>query len=438
MRPKGKSERSRTLLNNIFGSGIFKLLNVVINLLIFRYSILLIGEEEFGVWLALLSFLTWFSALEVGVSNGVRNHLTKLFADKDFSPIKSILESSYKVLIYIYFSIITVVLLASFLFPLDQLFISSELDVDFLLTFQICICFYFLHYILFFVHNVLLATHKTKLTYLGYVLQNGIILVGISACYFLEVTPSLLIFCVWISAVPLVSWSLFSWVNYNSSLKTISPSLNKIFNAKPIKISNEHRSFFIIQLCVLTLFSTDNIIIINLLSGKDVSLFNITFKYFNILIVGFNLVLLPYWASFTDAFHKKDVNWIKVHLMRLVKLWFLLILLGCGMLYFAETAFNLWIGKTINQNWNLSIFMLLSILLTMWNSIFSYFLNSISKIKLQLNLLIVAAFLNIPLTFILTESIGLEGAVLASCIALLPLSVGLPIKTYRTINLHKA
>lgn len=172
----------------------------------------------------------------------------------------------------------------------------------------------------------------------------------------------------------------------------------------------------------------------NLLSGEDVTLYNITFKYFNILIVLFNLVLLPYWASFTDAYFKADKGWITTHIQRLILVWIGIFIGGVFMFFVSSWAFKLWIGKSINADTSLSIFMLVSILLSAWNSIFSYFLNGISKVGMQKWLLILAAIINIPLSFYLVNRLGASGAIIATCISLFPTALFLPFQYRKIIN----
>jgi len=168
------------------------------------------------------------------------------------------------------------------------------------------------------------------------------------------------------------------------------------------------------------------------LSGTDVTYYNIAFKYFNILIILFNIVLLPYWSSFTEAAHRKDIKWIQTNVRRLIYLWIGISLLSIIMLLASPCAYELWIGYTINIHIELSIFMGLSILITCWNNIFSYFLNSIAATRRQMIVLIISAFANIPLSLILLDQMNTTGVIIATSIVLLPLSIALPLQ-YRSI-----
>ena len=429
----GKSNRSKTLYNNILGSGIYKAINVVFNLLIVRYAILLVGEENYGIWLALLSFLTWFSAFEVGISSSLRNKITSFFSEQKYEQIKEAIVRGYKSLLIIYSLLLAILLLCSYLFPIESLLLpDGHSVVEFKLTFKLCCFFYFGHFITFFVNSVLLATHKTKQTYLITAIQNGVLLAGLLVSYHFNYSPSLLLFCLWFSSVPFLVWAVSGIVSYKVLFRKLNPGLFDVLSAQPIKPKSTGANFFLIQLCTLIIYSTDNVILVNLLSGSDVAVYNVVFKYFNILIVLFNLVLLPYWASFADAYKTKDLGWISTHIKRLVVVWLGILMLGVLMFFISSWALSLWIGKDLNTDNILLVFMLISILLTAWNSIFSYFLNGISRVRLQMKLLLLAAIINIPLSIYLVKSMGSGGAILATCFSLVPAAVILPLQ-YKSV-----
>ncbi len=417
------SSRSIQLTRTIFGSTLLKALDVLFNFLLVRYAILFFGHEKYGLWLTLLSFFTWFSAFEFGISSSFRNKLTQQFSEQKIDEIKQWLTRGYKALLIIYLSIIIIVLLSF-------TFIGSNYNYsypDFRFAFYISFALYMIYYVFIFLQSVLLATHHTTLTYFISVVQKAILLIGILTFIELDYTPSLSFTFIWFSAIPVLIWCIASFYAYRTILKNIRPSVSKTLK-KISPFKSVKPGFFIIQICVLIIFSTDNLIILDSLSGAAVTDYNIAFKYFNILTILFNIVLLPYWASFTEASHQKDTPWIKRNIKRLIWLWVGIAALSVVMIFLSGLVYGIWIGETINISIELSIFMGAAVLINSWNNIFAYFLNSISEIKIQMRILIIAALVNIPLSFILLEYYGLTGVIVATCITLLPLSIALPIQ----------
>lgn len=419
---------TQKLVQNIFGSTIYKGLDVLFNFLLVRYAILFFGEDNYGFWLTLLSFFTWFSVVEFGISSSFRNKLTQHFADQKFHKIRLWIAKAYKASTLIYLSL-TLVFIIVFS-AVDYSFENGE--PHFNRVVQISFVLYMLHYIFFFLHTVLLATHHTRFTYLITALQKGILLLGILLFIEFQYTPSLVFACLWFSAVPVLVWSAASVFSYRTFLKNVKPHFRETFLTRSKPLKHVQKAFFLIQICTLIIYATDNLIIINQLTGKDVTVYNVTFKYFNILIIIFNIVLLPYWSSFTEAAHKKDHLWIRKNIKRLLYFWVLMAVLALCMLAVSDLAYAWWIGKPLHIPFELSIFMGISVLITCWNNIFAYFLNSVSATKWQMNVLVISALINVPLSVFLLDLMGITGVIIATSVVLLPLSVVLPIH-YRLI-----
>jgi O-antigen/teichoic acid export membrane protein len=433
--PEAVASRTKKLLFNIAGTGAIKALNIGIGFLLVRFSIQFLGEENYGVWLAMLSFFTWFSAFEVGVSSSVRNFITKAFAESNFEQIKALIEKALKALSMIYVISIAAILVASFMFPIQHFFVGDGFEIpNFSFIFRFSTVFYLSHFVFFLLNTVYFAIHRTTASFLILAIQNALLLLGVVAMIQLVDTNQFLYYAIWFSVVPAATWSIASIVSYLTSLKQAKPSFTKtVFKkSEPFKIVNW--AFFLIQICMLVIYSTDNLIIINLLGGTDVALYNIAFKYFNIIQVGFNLIIVPYWSSFTDAAHQKDVPWIKKNVSILLQIWLAFAVLAILMYLVAPTAYRLWMGKEMEIPTLLSMIMALSALLTAWIAIFSYFLNAVAELKAQRNIILVSAFINIPLSIWLLGLFGISGVIMATCVSLLPLAIVLPQQYLRVVQ----
>jgi O-antigen/teichoic acid export membrane protein len=100
----------------------------------------------------------------------------------------------------------------------------------------------------------------------------------------------------------------------------------------------------------------------------------------------------------------------------------------------APTAYRLWMGKEMEIPTLLSMIMALSALLTAWIAIFSYFLNAVAELKAQRNIILVSAFINIPLSIWLLGLFGISGVIMATCVSLLPLAIVLPQQYLRVVQ----
>lgn len=194
--------------------------------------------------------------------------------------------------------------------------------------------------------------------------------------------------------------------------------------------------FFIIQLAVLVMFSTDNIIITQLFSAADVSSFNIAYKYFSIMIIAFSIIVFPYWSAFTTAFIKKDLLWIKGAFKKLIIIWILQVFIVVGLIICANFVYKVWVGDEIEIPVGLNVFLGVYVILYNFNNIFAYFLNGVSKIRLQLYSAVFVGIVNIPLSYLLVKhtNMGITAIALSNCICLLVCSLWAPLQCYKIIN----
>lgn len=405
-------------------SFIYKGINVLLSFLLVRYTIQYAGEEIYGLWVTILAFLTWFSVIESGVSNSFRNQITSYFSERNYEAIKKHIAMAYKSLSIIYVSMAATFVLIIFTTPFHTLFQSDQIvNTQFALSISVII--YFLYFIFFYLNNVLLATHQAEKTYLFLIIQNATILLCLLLLNQSSIEANLNLICLIYTLCPLLSWLLLNLFSFNKFLKKIRPTLFH-FQASKNPFKELNPSFFVLQLFTLLIYSTDNIIILNYMGGIEVAKYNVTFKYFNIITVLFNLVLVPYWAIFSEAYYKKDIQSITYSIRRLLKNWGAVLVVAIILVVISPFAYSLWIGKSMNIPIVLSTLMAISALLTAWYNIFGFYLKSSNQLALQTKLLTIAGVVNIPLSIFLIPYFQSTGVILATIVSILPLAIALP------------
>ena len=105
-------------------------------------------------------------------------------------------------------------------------------------------------------------------------------------------------------------------------------------------------------------------------------------------------------------------------------------------IFLAETIYNIWLGDKIRVSFRLNIFMAIYVTIINWNNIFVYFLNGISKIKLQLYSSVLIALINFPISYLLIKysPYGINSVVIGNCLSLLICSIWAPIQCYKIIT----
>jgi O-antigen/teichoic acid export membrane protein len=220
----------------------------------------------------------------------------------------------------------------------------------------------------------------------------------------------------------------------------IIPRLSFYSRSKINDILKLGGNFFVIQIAVLLIFTVDNFIVLQLLGTEQVSVYNVVFKLFSVFTLGFGIIIAPLWSAFTEAHAKNDFAWMKKTIMRLNKTVILVFLGLVVMLLIYQPILDFWLpkDKQITPNFMLVLSFSFFILISIWNNIYSFFLNGVGIVKMQVRTSVVGAILNIPLAilFVKVFNFGLTGIVLSMSISLFIFSIFGPIETYNFLKKH--
>jgi O-antigen/teichoic acid export membrane protein len=221
---------------------------------------------------------------------------------------------------------------------------------------------------------------------------------------------------------------------YTHQFKRYAPAIKYVRFRYARDLMSLGIKFFVIQMAVVVLYQTSNIIIAQLFGPEQVTPYNIAYKYFSIITMAFSIIMMPFWSASTEAWIKKDIFWIKNAVKKLIIIWLLFGISTIIMLFSANFIYKLWVGKEIKVSLSISVVIAVYVLINSWNTIFIQFLNGVGKIKLQFYLSILGALINIPLAVILGKHLGIYGVLLSTCLLGVVNAIWSPIQYMKIIN----
>jgi O-antigen/teichoic acid export membrane protein len=427
---------SRTLLakKNIAISFLIKGGSIIIGLILVPMTINYVTPKEYGIWLTLSSIISWLSFFDIGLGNGLKNKLAETNALQQNEKSKIYISTTYAIL-----SVISLLLFLMFLFinrflKWEVILNSPNYKGESLGTVAIAVVGLFcISFVIQSINTILMANHKTALSSLISLVGSFLSLI----CIFLLTkfaSTSLLKLVIALGGIPIiVQMGATIWL-FRTSLKKIRPKLNSVDFTYAKSLLSIGGVFFVIQIGALVLFQTDNIVITQLFGTEEVTIFNIAYKLFSVIIMAFSIILAPFWSAFTDANVKNDMSWIKNIITKMQKYWLLLILLTIFVLVLSPIIFKLWLGSNIKIPFSLSLSMAFYVIAYAWQTIHVFLLNGIGKIRLQLYLVICSAIINIPLAIFLGNRIGLAGITLSNAILFTFMGVIFSVQCKKILN----
>lgn len=430
--PTVNNPRSKKALQNIVGSFAVKGISIVLSLIIVPLTLSYLTQYEYGVWLTISSLLLWLDFFDIGLTNGLRNKLTECVARQEWEKGKAYVSTTLALMSVI--ALINILLFALINRYLDWNSILnieepiSNINLTVFIVFALCM----VNFVMKTIGTIFTANQEPVFTgVFGCISQAFSILL----IYILTKTTngSLMYVAICFTLSPILVYFISYPFAFKKRYPNIAPSIKNIDLSLTRDIVGVGVQFFFIQIANLILFQSSNILISRIFNPAEVTPYNIGYRYLNIVLMLFTIALTPLWSAITDAFTKKDFNWISRSVSSMLKLWVVFVLLVIVMFVLSEIAIKIWVGDRVIVSKQILIPIGLFVIIDMWNRIFSSFANGTSHLSIQLYTAIIEGITYIPLAVLLSKHIGVAGIAWALFIVSLLPSVLLYIDYRRTM-----
>lgn len=341
-----------------------------------------------GVWYTVLSVITWILNFDLGIGNGLRNHLTATLDKNDYRRSKELISTSY-----IIFGILIAVLgvlgylligfvnwNAFFNVPIEKVSYDTMVLVVRCLFVGIMLQFF-----LKLINSVLYAMqHSAAINAISLVISVAqLIFVLIVRCGSAEESLRVLSFAhVFIITVP---YAVVTFILFSGKCKNIRPSFSSFRKDSLKSVMSVGGIIFICQILYMIIINTNNYFISHFTGNSNVVEFEIFNKFFSLIGTFITLIMTPLWSMITKAISQKDYVWVTKLYKKVLFMVAITSVLEFMIIPFIKPLVYLWLG-----NVSVEINYLYLSLLAVWGTVFtlhnalSTFACGLSKMKTQL------------------------------------------------------
>lgn len=428
------SQRSVTIKKNILWSFLIKGVSILTSLLLVPLTLGYVTAEIYGVWLTISSILHWMTYMDVGFTLGLKNRLAEALAKDDYDRGRGLVSTTYfmMIVIFIPFSILLIVV-SPFINWCNILNVSQEYAETVTITIQILSLFLSLQMIVNVFVAVVAAHQKTALSQLFQVIGQVCSLI-IIACMSRFIKPSLVNLTFAYSLMPIVVVALASWYFFRGPMKRIAPNYKSVNKGYIHDLWNLGVKFFIIQVQMIVLYQSTNLLISHIDGPEAVTQYNVAYKLLSITSMVYMIILGPLWPAFTDAYTKGDYKWMKSIYRKMTRIFFAL----CGIILIltllSPIIYKLWVGDKVSVPLILTILVALYIVIHSWDSLQVMLINGIGAVKIQTYVVLVGLVLHIPLSLFLGHYIGILGVIVSMSVINLLYSIFFTLQINKIIN----
>lgn len=423
--------RSVTIKKNIIASLGIRGCSIIISLMLVPMTLGYVSSELYGIWLTLSSIMLWLNFFDIGFTLGLKNKLAEAIAQNNLEKGKSLVSTTYFMMILIFLPLLIIL---ETIIPFINW--STFLNVQPIYNDEIIKCLYILaacfciQMILNVFTAVVAAFQQVALSSAFPVIGNFLSLIAI---FFLTkyCPPSLLTLAIAISVMPLLVIFTTSIIFFKKKYKNISPNIHYIDRKYAKELFTLGYKFFLIQIQGVVLYQCTNILISRLSGPEYVTAYNIAYKYLNIALMVYSIVLTPLWPAFTDAYTRKDFIWMKSIYKKMTRFYIFSACIVILMIAGSDIIYKLWIGDRAEVPFSMTLILGIFILINSWDALQVNLINGIGTIKLQTYVTLIGLIFHIPLSLFIGKYIGAIGVVISMII------INIIYSTFFTIQINK-
>ena len=428
-------DRKKILTKNISLSVLYKFLSLVIVFTTIPLLLNYLEVEQYGIWVTIFSLINIVLFIDGGIGNGLKTKLSEAISLKDFKLAKTYISTAYISIVIISIILLLIGSICIYFLELQRIFNTKVLtNIELKIILYVTLLFVTTGFVLNLFKSFYYANQQASKVELAMMLYQLIILLVVFLL--LKFYSRNILFIAILYGTSNIIISIIFTILFFKKNKKLQPSI-KLFRKDKVKdLMGLSLEFFIIQLSMIIIYTTDSLIITNLLGPSEVTNYDIVYKLFQVIITISVIAQDPFWALYTDAYQKKDFKWIKNTILKLNKLFILFVLFIFLIYIVSEDVIKFWLQRDLLLKNSLLLYMSFFILVRIYGVIYMNFLNAIGKIKLQMWLYVFGAFINIPISiyFVKYFHMGSSGVILGTIFSILGLSIFLPIQTFKILK----
>ena len=343
------SGKDKIIYKNVSGAFLVNGLALLVSFFTMpAYMRYLDNQQILGVWFTLISILIWILNFDLGIGNGLRNHLAAALAKNDWKAAQKYISSAY-------FVLGTVVILLAIIgyfgigwIPWNQIFNISEDIISSVLLVQVArytflgiMCFFFLRII----SSVIYAMQKSALNSVLGLMTNSLLLGVVLLAPVKTLPHNLLVLSISYGICLNLPLLVATIIIFSSSLKNCIPQWKCVSWNAAKAILSLGGIFFVCQILYMCIANTNEFFITQYTGAADVVDYQIYNRVFSLVSVFFALILTPIWSVVTKAASEQDYTWLIKLNKRLLKLAALFSLLEILIIPFLPFILTIWLGK---------------------------------------------------------------------------------------------
>lgn len=410
------SARTVTIKKNVLASILLKGTSMLVTLALVPVTIGYVSSELYGVWLTLSSILSWLSFFDIGLSHGLKNKLTEAIANGDWNKGRELVSTTYMSMAAVFLPLALIaILVIPYIHWASLLNVDSVYESEIVISMQVLVAFFCLQMVINVLTSVIAAFQKVALSQSFGVIGN-VMALGIIAILRYTAPASLVILAFVMAGTTLFITFIASLVLYRKQFVKVSPAVN-CFNKSLLRdLYSLGLKFFIIQIQFIVIFQSTNILISYVSSPESVTAYNIAYRYLSVAMILFTIFTAPLWPAYTDAFTRKDFEWMQRARRKMHLILFTCCTICLVMAFLSPIVYKIWIGDRTVVPVQMTWFVALYIIVYGLTQVNGTVISGSGKMKVGTIVTTIGMIVYIPLALFLSDFMDEYGVIISMII----------------------
>lgn len=301
-----------------------------------------------GVWYTILSVLTWFLNFDLGIGNGIRNHLVRDLSGNDYVSARRTISSGLFsnavitiVLMFVGLWLLTTVNL-NWLLNVEEQVISPEILLQSsLLVFTGIMIRFFLSSISSVFYALQLSSVNNFLAFCVSALQ----LLFVSLVYPENPGQSLLLLSGAYALLSNLPMGVAGVILFTTKLRECRPAFRYVDRQRVRNVVGIGTVFFTCQITYMLLMNTNEFFISYLFGPQHTAEYTFYYKLTSLISMVISLLLTPIWSVITKAMAEKQYKWVRDLYRKLKMVGLFTMIIQFSFVPVQQFVMDLWLGK---------------------------------------------------------------------------------------------
>jgi O-antigen/teichoic acid export membrane protein len=409
-------ERLRRAALTIVSTGVARVIGILATLITMPLTYSYLGPERYGLWMVLISIITVMGFADLGIGNGLVNAISEAYGKDDQRLAKEYISSAFVMMLGIA-ALLAVAGAAAYPFlPWMRLFNvkSGVVAAEGARAFLVLYCWFIVNIPLGVVGRAQSGLQQGYFSQIVAAFGSVASLLALLVVIALHGSLAWLVFASTfgaVAAIVLNGWFLFREHPW------LLPSWHAYRKSSAHKILKLGLMFFVLQCAVAVGYTSDNIVIAQVMGTAAVAAYAVPQKLFSFVSSVVSMAITPLWPAYGEAIARGDVDWVRKVFYSSLWLALAVSVFFCTFLALAGPwILNVFFGKSLHAPLSLLIVLAVWGVVNAVGQVTSYLLNGAGVLKVQAITAVIVSLSNLALSIFFTLRLGVIGVCLGSII----------------------